>query len=192
MEYNKVLQETLRQDLISEVKKYLAYADDVHFDNIFVDESTLEVGYCSRNDDTRRPNCEYYSILSLMEPTGMWFQPDLKAIEAIVQEHVPSPEVKIFINNAVECITKFLIENRPSNLATCKLSIGDITHRMNCFDELEVDDDDEEIIDEELEEDEDCWSYSFESLRGIVRKTTSGYDISTYKLAKVALEHIQI
>src|SRR5574344_2149180 len=104
---NTIQQDKLREDLTYQAKRYLAYAEDIHFDHVCVNEGTFEVSFVSRRDNTRLPNCKYYSICDLIERDGLWFKPNRAGIEVIVQTYVPSEEVKGIRDKAVFCIGDF-------------------------------------------------------------------------------------
>lgn len=187
----KFEQNRLRHDLIEEVKRYLGYAEDVHADFISVNEITFDVDFRSRNDDNRKPDLEYYDVLGLIERDGLWFKPDTDAIEAIVQEHLPSPNIKAKFGEWCESIKSFLVAEQPSSLKSCRFSIRTSSFRLDCYDE------DKEPIEEETEhtyeeELEDEWeSVDIEPMRKAVTKTATGYTISAYKLTKLILNYIK-
>ena len=184
---NNMEQNILRENLTNQVKDYLGYAEDVHDDYISVNEKTFEVGYRPRYDKERKPNLQYYSVLDLIDRDGLWFKPDTKAIEAVVQEHIPSPEVKEMYDNAIKSISDFLQTNIPTELHTCEICIDVITHEISCFDSNNVDD----VANEDGDIDEsDMSCCSFYPMRNVVSEITTGYKISGFKLTKIILDFI--
>lgn len=184
-------QDILRQDLIAEVERYLGYADDVHSDYIWVDEKTLEVGFRSRQDQQRKPDLEYYSVLGLMKRDGLWFKPDPDAIEAVVQEHLPSPNIEAKFQEWCDSIKDFLVSEQPTALHSCRFSIGTSSYELSCFDEQKepIEEDVEHTYEEEIE---DEWeSVDIIPMRKAVSKTSTGYTISGHALTKLILQYIQ-
>lgn len=184
-------QNRLRHDLIEEIKKYLGYAEDVHADYISVNEITFDVDFRSRNDETRKPDLEYYDVLGLIERDGLWFKPDAKAIEAIVQEHLPSPNIKAKFDEWCESIKSFLAVEQPSSLKSCRFSIGTSSFSLDCFDEDKdpIEEGTEHSYEEEMEDD---WETAdIVPMRNVVTKTSTGYTISAYKLSKLILNYIK-
>ncbi len=191
MDNLKFEQNRLRHDLIEEVKRYLGYAEDVHADFISVNEITFDVDFRSRNDDNRKPDLEYYDVLGIIERDGLWFKPDTAAIEAIVQEHLPSPNIKAKFDEWCESIKSFLVAEQPSSLKSCRFSIGTFSLSLDCFDEdkssIEVET--EHTYEQEMED--DLESVDIEPMRNTVTKTATGYSISGYKLTKLILNYIK-
>lgn len=186
----KTNQDILRNDIVAEVNRYLGYAEDVHSDYISVNEKTFDVDFRSRQDEQRKPDLEYYNVLGLMKRDGTWFKPDTKAIEAIVQEHLPSPNVEAKFNEWCESIKSFLIAEQPTDLNSCRFAIGTGTFGLSCFDE------DKEPIEENdtpltFEEELECESVDIIPMRKAVSKTSTGYTISGYKLTKLILDYIE-
>lgn len=183
-------QDILRQDLIAEVERYLGYADDVHSDYIWVDEKTLEVGFRSRQDQQRKPDLEYYSVLGLMKRDGLWFKPDPDAIEAVVQEHLPSPDIEAKFQEWCESIKSFLIAEQPTDLHSCRFAIGTGSFGLSCFDEKKepIEENDTPLT---FEEELECESVDIIPMRKAVSKTSTGYTISGYALTKLILQYIQ-
>lgn len=183
-------QNRLRQDLIEEVKRYLGYAEDVHADFISVNEITFDVDFRSRNDDNRKPDLEYYDVLGLIERDGLWFKPDAKAIEAIVQEHLPSPNIKAKFDEWCESIKSFLVAEQPSSLRSCRFSIGTSSFSLDCFDEdkAPIEEGTEHTYEQEME---DEWeTVDIVPMRKAVTKTATGYSISSYQLTNLILNYI--
>lgn len=192
MDYElKSNQDILRNDLIAEVTRYLGYAEEIHFDFISVHEKTFKVGFHSRHDEQRKPDVEYYDVCDLISQDGAWFKPDLSCIEAIVQEHFPSPNINAKFDEWVEAIRKFLVAEQPTSLRACRFSIGTTNFGLDCFDE------EKEPIEEGGE-----WTYEDEfveewetidviPMRKAVTKTSTGYSISRYKLTKIILNYIK-
>lgn len=184
-------QNRLRHDLIEEIKKYLGYAEDVHADYISVNEITFDVDFRSRNDETRKPDLEYYDVLGLIERDGLWFKPDVKAIEAIVQEHLPSPNINAKFDEWCESIKSFLVVEQPRSLKSCRFSIGTSSFSLDCFDEDKnpIEEGTEHTYEEEME---DEWeTVDIVPMRNVVTKTSTGYTISAYKLSKLILNYIK-
>lgn len=180
-------------DLTYQAKRYLGYAEDIHFDNVYVNETTFEVGFQSRHDNTRLPDCKYYSICDLIERDGLWFKVDKKSIEVIVQTYFPCERVKKFVDEAVNCIRDFLIKERPTQLHSCKLGVGKSSLTFMCFDESVENAADETSLEECIEDDwEDFEALDTYALSSSVSITSEGYKISTDKLTKLALEYIDV
>lgn len=189
-----IRQDTLRQRLIDAIDHYLGNSEDVHNDFIFV-EPCLEVGYRSRNDNSKRDyRNKYYSVLSLIKRDGMWFKPDLEAVETIVNEYVPSPEVKDFVDKLVMSIHDYLVAEQPQSLRTHMFSIGAVNHEISCYDEstvetVEADDDDDLSW---LEEDENLGNYEHFKMFGIVTRTADGgYTVDPNPLTRIALQYVK-
>ena len=183
-------QNILRQDLIAEVERYLGYADDVHSDYISVNEKTFDVGFRSRQDQQRKPDLEYYSVLDLMKRDGLWFKPDVNAIEAVVQEHLPSPNIEAKFQEWCESIKSFLIAEQPTDLHSCRFAIGTGSFGLSCFDEEKepIEENDTPLT---FEEELECESVDIIPMRKAVSKTSTGYTISGYALTKLILQYIQ-
>lgn len=183
-------QDILRNDLVAEVQRYLGYAEDIHCDYISVNEKTFDVGFRSRHDEQNKPNLEYYDVCDLITRDGTWFKPDLSCIEAIVQEHFPSPNINAKFDEWVEAIRKFLVAEQPTSLRTCRFSIGTSDFELSCFDEEKNPvGDGSELSYEEVFEDE--WeTVDIMPMRKAVTKTGTGYSISRYKLTKLILKYI--
>lgn len=183
-------QNILRQDLIAEVERYLGYADDVHSDYISVNEKTFEVGFRSRQDQQRKPDLEYYSVLDLMKRDGLWFKPDVNAIKAVVQEHLPSPNIEAKFQEWCESIKSFLIAEQPTGLHSCRFAIGTGSFGLSCFDEEKepIEENDTPLT---FEEELECESVDIIPMRKAVSKTSTGYTISGYALTKLILQYIQ-
>lgn len=191
MDELKQNQDCLRRNLIAEVESYLGYADDVHADYISVNEKTFAVGFRSRKDQRGLPDLEYYNVLDLMERDGLWFKPDIKTIEAVVQEHLPSPNIEAKFMDWSESIKSFLVAERPTALHSCRLSIGTESASLDCFDEAK-----ETIAEasmEELDSEDFLTAESVDILpmRKVVTKTSTGYTISGYQLTKLILKYIE-
>lgn len=192
MEELKERQQSLREDIKSEVERYLGYADDVHSDYIFVNENTFEVGFRSRHDDSRKKDCEYYSILGLIKQAkGLWFEPDEMGIEAIVQEHLPSPNIKFKADEWINILTEFLQTEKPKKLHSCRLSIGTMSASLSCFDEakepIEEATEDEMFSDEWLEAE----SVDILPMRKIASKNGDNVTVRMIDLIKVILKYVE-
>ena len=190
----KSQQNSLRQDIIDEVNRYLGYAaaDDVHEDYIFVNANTFEVGFRSRHDDSRKEDCEYYSILGLIKQSkGLWFEPDEAGIEAIVQEQLPSPNIKSKADEWISILTEFLQTEKPKKLHSCRLSLGTISASLSCFDEakepIEEATEDEMLSDEWLEAE----SVDILPMHKIASKNGDNVTIRIYDLTKLILNYIK-
>lgn len=191
MDNLKFKQNILRQDLIDEVERYLGYAEDVHADYISVNEKSFDVDFRSRHDDNHKPDLEYYDVLGLIERDGLWFKPDTDAIEAIVQEHLPSSNIKAKFDEWSESIKSFLVAEQPCSLKSCRFSIGTSSFSLDCFDENKdpIEEGTGHTYEEEME---DEWeSVVVEPMRKAVTKTATGYSISGYKLTKLILNYIK-
>lgn len=189
MDNLKFEQNRLRHDLVEEVKRYLGYAEDVHADYISVNETNFDVDFRSRNDENRKSDLEYYDILGLIERDGLWFKPDTDAIEAIVQEHLPSPNIKAKFDEWCESIKSFLVAEQPCSLKSCRFSIGTSSLSLDCFDEDKdpIEEGTEHTYEEEME---DEWeSVDVEPMRKAVTKTATGYTISAYNLTTLILNY---
>lgn len=190
MEDLKLNQDILRTTLLQEVKYYCGYADDVHDDYIIVNDSTFEVDYHSHLDNNRKEGYRYYSLYTLVKMKDLCFIPDEIGIEAVVQDIYPSPEVQDFIDRAIARISDFLTRFTPSNLRSCKLSVGVLFHNFGCFDES----DPENItsFDPDSSDEEDLECYNFYPLRKFVVKGPSSYTIKSYPLARLAVESLSL
>lgn len=186
----KTNQDILRSNLVAEVKRYLGYAEDVHFDYISVNEKTLDVDFRSRQDEQRKSDLQYYNVLDLMKREGTWFKPNTKAIEAIVQEHLPSPNVEAKFKEWCDSIKSFLLEEQPTDLNSCRFAIGTGTFGLSCFDE-EKEPIEENDISLTFEEALECEGVDIIPMRKAVLKTSTGYTISGYKLTKLILDYIE-
>lgn len=186
----KYEQSVLRNNLIAEVKRYLGYAEDVHGDYISVNEKTFDVDYRSRHDDERKPDLEYYNVLDLMKRQGLWFEPDEMAIETIVQEHLPSPNIKAKYDEWIESIKSYLISEKPTALHFCRFAIGTSSLSLDCFIEDKKNNAEEAPVPFDEEELYDCEELDIVPMRKVVTKTSTGYSISGYKLTKLILQYI--
>lgn len=192
MEEVKERQQSLREDIKSEVERYLGYADDVHSDYIYVNENTLEVGFRSRHDASRKEDCDYYSILGLIKQSkGLWFEPDEAGIEAIVQEHLRSPNIKSKADEWISILTEFLQTEKPEKLHSCRLSIGTMSASLSCFDEanesIEEATEDEMLSDEWLEAE----SVDILPMRKIASKNGDNVTIRMIDLIKLILKYVE-
>lgn len=135
MDNLKFKQKILRHHLIEEVERYQGYAEDVYPDYISVNENTFDADFRSRNYDNPKLDLEYYDVLDLIKRDGLWFTPDIKAIKAIVQEHLPSPNIKAKFDEWCGNIKSFLITEHTDSLKFCRFSIGTLSFNLDCFDE---------------------------------------------------------
>lgn len=190
----KSKQNSLRQNIIDEVNRYLGYAaaDDVHNDYIYINENTFEVGFRSRHDDRRRDDCEYYSVLSLIKQSKVsWFDPDENAIEAIVQEHIPSPNIKAKVDEWIENIKNFLISDKPEKLHSCRLSIGTSSYTLSCFNEETEPISDGTVLTYEEEMEDEWETVDIEPMRKVASKSGDNVTIRIYDLTKLILNYIK-
>lgn len=191
MDYElKSNQDILRNDLVVEVERHLGYADDIHSDYISVNEKTYEVDFRSCLDDKRKPDTKYYDICDLISKDGTWFKPDMSSIEAIVQEHFPSPNINEKFDEWVESIRKFLIAEQPASLRMYSFSIGTTNFGLDCFDEEKNPVKEGREWSYEDEFDEEWETVDIIPMRKAVTKTSTGYSISRYKLTKIILNYI--
>lgn len=185
----KANQATLRQDLIAEVERYLGYAEDVHSDYISVNKKTFEVGFRSRHNQQRKPDFEYYSILDFMMSDSLWFKVDNEAIEAVVQEHLPSPNIDAKFKEWCEVIKTFLVAEQPTSLHSCRFSIGSDSGSLSCFDEQKEPLEDGGALTFEEGMEEEWETVAIIPIRKAVSKTSTGYTISGYNLTKLILNY---
>lgn len=190
----KSRQNSLRQDIIDEINRYLGYAaaDDVHDDYISVNEITFEVGFRSRHDEIRKEDGEYYSVLSLIKQSkGLWFVTDENAIEAIVQEHIPSPNIKAKVDEWIDVIKNFLISEKPEKLQPCRLSIGTSSFTLSCFNEETEPISDGTVLTYEEEMEDEWESVDIEPMRKVASKNGDNVTIRIYELTKLILNYIK-
>ncbi len=180
----------LRNDLISEVENYLGYAEDIHSDHISVNEKTLDVDFRSHHDDESKPDVKYYDVSDLIQRKGLWFKPDTKAIEAVVQTYLPSPNIKVKFDEWCDAIKSFLVTEQPSTLQSCRFSIGTCNFGLSCFDEQKNPIEEGGDLTYEDEMDDEWETVDIIPMRKAVSKTYSGYSISVYKLTKLILNYI--
>lgn len=191
MDNYKQNQEILRRSLIAGVERYLGYAEDINDDKIFINEKSYHVEYRSRHDDRRPADSESYSVMKFITRDGLWFKPDLDAIEAAVQEHLPSPNIESKFKEWCEVIKTFLIAEQPTSLHSCRFAIGTESVSMDCYDEAKepIGEGAEHTYEEEMEYE---WeSVDVEPMRKAVTKTATGYTISIYNLTKLILNYIK-
>lgn len=185
----KERQSGLREDITAGVKRYCGYAEDVHDDYIIVNPSSLEVCYQSHNNPSHKVGYNYYPLHNLVTMENLCFVPDTQGIEAVIQDLVPSPEVKVFMDKAISRISLFLQSFVPASLDGCKLSVGHIFQNFTCFDESNPD-----ICssDPDSPEEEDIESYAIYPLKRFVVKGDSSYTIKSYPLAQLAVEILSL
>ena len=188
---------TLRTEITREVEHYLGHAEDVHNDHITVDMDTAEVGYQSHLIDERNNNLHYYDVLDLIKQDGCWFKPDKQAIEALVQSLFPCSEVADFALNLKNSIIKFLDKEKPTSLRPYKVSITTGSHRIDCYNPDEVEEDTTEIDPEEdfeayMEQLSQYESFDEYPMRKFVRVIEGDYYFNDYQLTKAALNYIKV
>ena len=188
---------TLRTEITHEVEHYLGHADDVHNDHITVDMDTAEVGYQSHLIDERNSDLHYYDVLDLIKQDGCWFKPDTMAIEALVQSLFPCSEVADFALNLKNAIIKFLDKEHPSSARQYKVSITTGSHRIDCYNPDEVEEDTTEIDPEEdfeayMEQLSQYESFDEYPMRKFVRINDGEYFFNDYQLTKVTLNYIKV
>lgn len=189
---------TLRTEITRAVEHYLGHAEDVHNDHITVDMDTAEVGYQSHLIDERNNDLRYYDVLDLIEQNGCWFKPDKQAIEALVQSLFPCSEVADFALNLKNSIIKFLDKEKPASLRPYKVSITTGSHRIDCYNPDDVEEDTSEDIDPEenpeafLELLLEAESFDEYPMRKFVRINDGEYFFNDYQLTKVTLNYIKI
>lgn len=189
---------TLRTEITREVEHYLGHAEDVHNDHITVDMDTAEVGYQSHLIDERNNNLHYYDVLDLIKQDGCWFKPDKQAIEALVQSLFPCSEVADFALNLKNSIIKFLDKEKPTSLRPYKVSITTGSHRIDCYNPDEVEEDTSEDIDPEedfeayMEQLSQYESFDEYPMRKFVRVIEGDYYFNDYQLTKAALNYIKV
>lgn len=183
-------QDLLRNNLITEVEIYLGNSEDIHADKLFINEKTFEVVYHTRYDDRRPADSEQYSIMDFITRDGLWFKPDLNAIEAAVQEHLPSPNIKAKFDEWCESIKSFLIAEKPTSLNSCRLYIGTESANLDCGDEANETVSEPTI--EELKSEEFLEAESLDEIpmRKAVTKTSTGYLINGFQLTKLILNYV--
>lgn len=197
---NPIIQEkrnTLRTEITRAVEHYLGHAEDVYNDHITVDMDTAEVGYQSHLIDERNSDLRYYDVLDLIKQDGCWFKPDKKAIEALVQSLFPCHEVADFALNLKNTIIKFLDNEKPTSLRPYKVSITIGSHRIDCYNSDEVEEDTTEIDPEEdfeayMEQLSQYESFDEYSIRKFVRINDGEYFFNDYQLTKVTLNYIKV
>lgn len=189
MENLKERQSGLREDITAEVKRYCGYADDVHDDYIAVNPSSFVVAFQSHNNLTHKAGLNYYPLHNLVTMENLCFVPDAQGIEAVVQDLLPSPEVKEFMDKAIFHITEFLQSFTPETLNKCKLSVGHVFHNFSCFDETNPE---RNLTDPDSPEEEDVESYAIFPLKRFVVKGQDSYTIRSYPLAQLAVEMLNI
>ena len=107
--------------------------------------------------------------------TLLWFKVDKKSIEVIVQTYFPCERVKKFVDEAVNCIRDFLIKERPTQLHSCKLGVGESSLTFMCFDESVENAADETSLEECIEDDwEDFEALDTYALSSSVSITSEG------------------
>lgn len=189
---------TLRTEITREVEHYLGHAEDVHNDHITVDMVTAEVGYQSHLIDGRNNDLHYYNVLDLIEQDGCWFKPDKLAIEALVQSLYPCSEVAEFALNLKNTIIKFLDKEKPASLRPYKVSITTGSHRIDCYNPNDVEEDTSDDINPEenpeafLEQQLESESFDEYPMRKFVHINDGEYFFNDYQLAKVTLNYIKI
>lgn len=188
---------TLRTEITRAVERYLGHAEDVHNDHITVDMDTVEVGYQSHLIDERNNNLHYYDVLDLIKQDGCWFKPDKQAIEALVQSLFPCSEVADFALNLKNSIIKFLDKEKPTSLRPYKVSITTGSHRIDCYNPDEVEEDTTEIDPEEdfeayMEQLSQYESFDEYPMRKFVRVIEGDYYFNDYQLTKAALNYIKV
>lgn len=189
---------TLRTEITREVERYLGHAEDVHNDHITVDMDTAEVGYQSHLIDERNSDLRYYDVLDLIKQDGCWFKPDAMAIEALVQSLFPCSEVADFALNLKNTIIKFLDKEKPKSLRPYKVSITTGSHRIDCYNPDDVEEDTSEDIDPEenpeafLEQQLETESFDEFPMRKFVRINDGEYLFNDYQLTKVTLNYIKV
>ena len=88
---------------------------------------------------------------------------------------------------------RFGIKERPTQLHSCKLGVGESSLTFMCFDESVENAADETSLEECIEDDcDDCEALDTYALSSSVSITSEGYKISTDKLTKLALEYIDL
>lgn len=188
---------TLRTEITRAVEHYLGHAEDVHNDHITVNLFTGEVGYQSHLIDERNSDLLYYDVLDLIERDGCWFKPDKMAIEALVQSLHPCLEVAEFALNLKNTIIKFLDKVKPTSLRPYKVSITTGSHRIDCYNPDEVEEDTTEIDPEEdfeayMEQLSQYESFDEYPMRKFVRVIEGDYYFNDYQLTKVTLNYIKV
>ena len=188
---------TLRTEITRAVEHYLGHAEDVHDDHITVDMDTAEVGYQSHLIDERNSDLLYYDVLDLIERDGCWFKPDKMAIEALVQSLHPCLEVAEFALNLKNTIIKFIDKVKPASLRPYKVSITTGSHRIDCYNPDEVEEDTTEIDPEEdfeayMEQLSQYESFDEYPMRKFVRINDGEYYFNDYQLTKVTLNYIKV
>lgn len=184
-------QDFLRKNLITEIENYLGYAEDIHADKIFINEKTFDVVYRARYDDRRPDDSELYSVMDFLTHDGLWFKPDINAIEAAVQEQLPSPNIEAKFNEWCEIIKSFLIEERPTSLHSCRLYIGCESVTLDCGDEAKESVSETTIDEIDSEDFLTAESVDVIPIRKAVTKTATGYSISGFQLTKLILNYIK-
>mgnify|MGYP001772067681 CR=1 FL=1 len=188
---------TLRTEITRAVEHYLGHAEDVHNDHITVDMDTAEVGYQSHLIDERNNDLRYYDVLDLIEREGCWFKPDKEAIEALVQSLYPCYEVAEFALNLKNSIIKFLDKEHPTSARQYYVSITTGSHRIDCYNPDEVEEDTSEIDPEEnpeafLEQQLEAECFDEYPMRKFVRINDGEYYFNDYQLTKVTLNYIKV
>ncbi len=193
----QVKRNTLRTEITRAVEHYLGHAEDVHDDHITVNLFTDEVGYQSHLIDERNSDLLYYDVLDLIERDGCWFKPDKLAIEALVQSLHPCLEVAEIALNLKNSIIKFLDKVKPTSLRPYKVSITSGSHRIDCYNPDEVEEDTTEIDPEEdfeayMEQLSQYESFDEYPMRKFVRVIEGDYYFNDYQLTKAALNYIKV
>lgn len=189
---------TLRTEITRAVEHYLGHAEDVHNDHITVDMDSAEVGYQSHLIDERNNDLHYYDVLDLIKQDGCWFKPDKQAIEALVQSLFPCSEVADFALNLKNSIIKFLDNEKPASLRPYKVSITTGSHRIDCYNPDDVEEDTSEDIDPEENPEEflelllEAESFDEYPMRKFVRINDGEYFFNDYQLTKVTLNYIKV
>lgn len=189
---------TLRTEITRAVEHYLGHAEDVHNDHITVDMDTAEVGYQSHLIDERNSDLRYYDVLDHIKQDGCWFKPDKKAIEALVQSLFPCHEVADFALNLKNTIIKFLDNEKPTSTRQYKVSITTGSHRIDCYNPDDVEEDTSEDIDPEenpeafLELQLEAESFDEYPMRKFVRINDGEYFFNDYQLTKVTLNYVKV
>lgn len=188
---------TLRTEITRAIEHYLGHAEDVHDDHITVDLFTYEVGYQSHLIDERNSDLLYYDVLDLIERDGCWFKPDKMAIEALVQSLHPCLEVAEFALNLKNTIIKFLDKVKPASLRPYKVSITTGSHRIDCYNPDEVEEDTTEIdpiedFEAYMEQLSQYESFDEYPMRKFVRINDGEYFFNDYQLTKATLNYIKV
>ena len=147
--------------------------------------------------DERNSDLRYYDVIDLIEQDGCWFEPDKQAIEALVQSLFPCYEVAEFALNLKNSIIKFLDKEKPTSLRPYKVSITTGSHRIDCYNPNEVEEDTSEIDPIEnpeafLEPQLEAECFDEYPMRKFVRINDGEYFFNDFQLTKVSLNFIKI